>query len=303
MKRLLTLLVMLSFTLSQGLAQCSLPNGDFEEWEDLTEAFAFELDLELVEEVTWPSEYSTLLRLVDLANSSFILPYFDTGMADQPLFAGVSRVEPGANGSNTALQIESDTLTGRIDLLTTIKCTEMPTSLKGFYSYTGESVDTLTVLALFHQGDRVTEAVDAMASSVFVAAGGPSEFTEFEVPFEYPAVLNADSMTLLIVVQKDVTNSAIGTFRIDQLSLEETSTSLSDIEISYQLIAPNPAFDHLEVLSSDVERIEILNFSGQLVLDINQPLPSIDVSSLVSGSYVAKSVVGEKVVVQKFIKL
>ncbi|MCO5252161.1 MAG: T9SS type A sorting domain-containing protein [Candidatus Kapabacteria bacterium] len=84
--------------------------------------------------------------------------------------------------------------------------------------------------------------------------------------------------------------------KIDPTSVETDYSNLDNL-----MIHPNPATEYIEIQTSEVSEISILNLLGEIVSSINLESQSnrIDVSSLAHGMYFIK--IGNKV--QKFIKL
>jgi Secretion system C-terminal sorting domain len=67
---------------------------------------------------------------------------------------------------------------------------------------------------------------------------------------------------------------------------------------------PNPTADILFINSeNEIEKIELINTMGQLMLSINNPPKSINISDLPKGLFIAKLSIGKVVFNQKIIKL
>jgi hypothetical protein len=94
---------------------------------------------------------------------------------------------------------------------------------------------------------------------------------------------------------------------IDDISLTYTATaSATDFEQKKLTYYPNPVKDVLHLkYDSDITSIEVYNLLGQQVLyrTLNTPEPSIDLSVLPAGNYVAKILAADKVSTAKFSKL
>ncbi|MBX2815238.1 MAG: T9SS type A sorting domain-containing protein [Saprospiraceae bacterium] len=304
MKTFLTLCFVFTFSCSQVWGQCQILNGDFEEWEDQTAQFETELGIMLVEEVMVPKGYFSLLRLVQLALGDIILPFFDTGVADRALFSSVQRAEPGAEGSQYALRISGDTLLEVTDLLSSYPCGERPTSLKGYYRYSGTSDDSLLVAALFSQGEAAIDEEQAIGVASMFAGAGSSQFTEFEVPITYSSPATPDSVTILIIATKEEGSKENSFFEVDELSFIGATTSTADVALEVQdLITPNPVSDHIQVSNAQkLSSLEILNLDGQVLTHWSNVLPEHQVEHLPPGIYVARATSDQEVVVQKFVR-
>lgn len=305
MKDLFALLCVMMMGVTQLNAQCQIPNGDFENWTDYTDSMEMELGLELSEEVFFPDGYFSLFRIVQLVFSDLIIDFFDTGMADRPLFASVERAEPGANGSQYCLQMRGDTLFDVTDLLSFNACGETPTSLKGFFRYEGEANDSLSIVVLFGDSTIVDES-QTIAVTGFASGGGPSEWTEFESSVNYEEEGNTpDSMTVLIIVEKDQTvTGQTGFFQIDQLSLEGTTTAQFDqSRVVQDLVRPNPFGTYLE-LNPDrsIDRIWISDMQGREVRTVESPSPTLLTHDLAPGHYILRASNQDQVFVQKIHK-
>ena len=81
-------------------------------------------------------------------------------------------------------------------------------------------------------------------------------------------------------------------------------TNTEDFDISEIQIYPNPATSILNIVSEEnIESVEILNISGQIVnyKTVSNNIAKVDISALSSGVYFAKIYLSDNILVRKFI--
>ncbi len=268
-------------------AQCQPQNGDFEIWTDYTDSIAEELQLVLSEQVLFPEGWWPLGRLLDIALSDFIVPYFDLDTLDLDVFASIRQYQPGADGTGSALAISGDSLVLGSDLIQVFECGSSPTSMSGMVKYVGSGQDSLTIIALLHNSDLLDEE-GAIAVATYETQGGPEEFVQFEVDFDYAEDVVPDSASILIISKKPFEMSQdTSYFVLDDLSFDTESTPTIDVNSSEVLVGPNPTSDILFVTGQDIQRLRIVNLTGQVVRTAGQVSSgeSLNVGNLPEGVY------------------
>ncbi|HPL03601.1 MAG TPA: T9SS type A sorting domain-containing protein [Bacteroidales bacterium] len=81
-------------------------------------------------------------------------------------------------------------------------------------------------------------------------------------------------------------------------------TNTEDFNIAEIQIFPNPATSILNIVSEEnIESIEILNISGQVVnyKTVSNNIAKVDISALSSGIYFAKIYLSDNILVNKFV--
>jgi hypothetical protein len=292
--------------------QCEIPDGDFENWIDITDSLQKELDLILTTSIETPGGWFPLSTLVSIALSDFIIPYLEEDTLDLPIISGIQRYTPGANNTATALRIGGDTLLHFADLIKIAPCGSRPEALTGFYKYMGNSFDSLSILTIFHSSDLLDTA-EAIGAAIFHAVGGQPFFTPFSVPVEYRTGAVPDSMSIIIISANE--NGGIGIpqraadegyFVLDEIGFDQEYTPVLEVGDDPDLIlAPNPASDFLELRAGNpFHRVDIIDYVGRVVWSqkTNDTQLLVPLHGLPAGAYFLRAFGDQKVGVRRFVK-
>lgn len=268
-------------------AQCQPQNGDFETWTDYTDSIGEEFQLVLSEQVLLPDGWWPLGRLLDIALSDFIVPYFDLDTLDLDIFASISQYQPGADGTGSALAISGDSLVLSSDLIQVLECGSSPTSMRGMVKYVGSGQDSLKIIAILHNSDLL-DVEGSIALATYETVAGPEEFVQFDAAFSYSEDVVPDSASILIISTKpgDMSEDT-SYFVLDDLSFVNESTPTADVNSSEVLVGPNPTSDVLYVTGEDLQRLKIVNMNGQVLRNVGQLSSgqALNVSDLPEGVY------------------
>jgi bilirubin oxidase len=88
------------------------------------------------------------------------------------------------------------------------------------------------------------------------------------------------------------------------LLVDSTAMGISEVQNSAYHVFPNPASDQLNVSSkdnSDIQEIQILNISGELIRSFDKPISQIDISGLSNGLYLLRIKGNEMSETRKFV--
>lgn len=311
MKAILPLLIlMMGLSSDRAKAQCQTVNGSFESWTDYTDYFEHELNIEFQHPVIFPTEWFSLVRLLDIALSNFYIEYLDKDTLDIPLFDGVSQYMPGANGTASAARLRGDSLLLAADLIQFIPCSSRPDKMTGYFKYEGAGQDTLQIVAVLHNGEMVDTA-EGIGYAFFSMVGAPedisrdaAEYTAFSADFIYKSDEIPDSVTILILTTKDSSNpSDTAYFVVDEIQFGDGSVSSRDFaqDAPFTLV-PNPAADEIRLnLETDGEvTIQLYDALGREVVYSRQPVQrSLYVGHLTNGTYIGRITAGTEVFWQK----
>ena len=299
MKIILPLLFLCSVFNLDVSAQCQPVNGGFESWTDYTDSFEHELSLQLSYPVILPTDWLSLVRLLDIALSGFIVDYLDRDTLDIPIFEGVKQYMPGANGTVSAARISGDSLLLISDLIQFTKCGGRPERLTGYFKYEGEGFDTLIIAAILHDGELI-DTSDAIGYTYFSVVGSPidisrrsTDYVAFSTDFTYNSDAIPDSVSIQIISIKDSQNPNDTSYHvIDEIQFDGGVVPTKDFyqEDAFALL-PNPATDHLRI-NLDEEgaiRVELFDALGrQVVNSIVNANDAISVNHLTTGTYLTR---------------
>jgi len=241
------LYLFLAFTISVLLhfisfSQCEIAGGDFENLQDISS--------ELVEEgffdfctdsmIIGSPQFSSLGRvtLLSFAESFGALE----GVSCQQIY-GMYPHDTGANGTASALKLQTDTILNLADAVSVIPCDTLPKLLKGSVLHVGSELDTAdVVIAINYSFARGT----ADLSGILRIAGGSDEFTEFEIPVEIKdEEIEVNTVSIFLIVESDEDHLEAGNesyYVFDELELvyNDPVSSVSDNEIYNFTMSPNP---------------------------------------------------------------
>ena len=306
MKRVLTL-ACIFFLLSTAVkSQCDISNGTFETWVDITDSIETELTLEITHPVFVPEDWYPLARLLEVALSQFILPYFDLDTIDVPIFDGLQPYEPGANGTERAAKIFGDSLFTISDLWQLTPCNNRPEKLTGYYKFTGTAPDSLIIAANLYSADYQDES-DAIGVATFVSIGGPADFEQFEMPITYFSEETPDTLILAILTIKDEENPLDSSyFVIDEISFDNATPVLDNAFEAGFSVYPNPTQDfiNVDVSNKAYKEVQLIDPVGRVVKhwNINATTDRFDIANLSNGIYYLKAVADTQIFIHKLIK-
>ena len=299
MKTILPLLFFSIFLNFDASAQCQPVNGDFESWTDYTDSFEHELSLQLSYPVILPTEWFSLIRLLDIALSGFIIDYLDKDTLDIPIYEGVKQYMPGANGTLSAARISGDSLLLISDLIQFTDCGGRPDKLTGYFKYEGEGFDTLQIAAILHDGELIDTA-DAIGYAFYSVVGTPidisrgsADYVAFSADFIYNSDDIPDSASIQIISIKDSQNPNDSSYHvIDEIRFDGGVVPTKDFykEAPFALL-PNPASEYLTFNLADegTVRVEMFDALGRRVLNLlGDAQNDISIRHLTAGTYLTR---------------
>ncbi|MBK8505206.1 MAG: T9SS type A sorting domain-containing protein [Saprospiraceae bacterium] len=299
MKTILPLLFLILVLHYDTSAQCQPMNGDFESWTDYTDSFEHELALQLSHPIILPTEWFSLVRLLDIALSGFIIEYLDKDTLDIPIFEGLKQYMPGANGTASAARLSGDSLLLISDLIQYAGCGGRPDKLTGYFKYEGEGFDTLLIVAILHDGELIDTA-DAIGYAFFSVVGTPidisrgsADYVAFSADFIYNSDEIPDSASIQIISTKDSQNPNDTSYHVvDEIRFDGGVVPTKDFyqEAPFALL-PNPATDYLRVNLNDqgTVRVEMFDALGRRVINsLTNAQNDISITHLAAGTYLTR---------------
>lgn len=314
---LTTILIFLSFQISNIQGQCEVPFGDMETYSTLMDTSIVEGE-EVITEYEINPGFVPAIRLFILAFSDILGDiaggFFgeDPGLTDQFLGnqLGQAPYEPGADGTATGLKMGGDLFIPFSDAVSpAFPCKERPMYLQGYYRHVGSELDSAAVIVAFGDtsaglsssvlsvgtelGD-VGSNEEVKAYATFFIEGGVDEYTPFNIPITYKdQTSEIDSAVIVLFVISDslaLAGGAESYYVFDELKLSSSILGTDKIDSKIELeISPNPALNTLNIHSDQaIEEIKIFNLSGQLqkIIQMNgNHNQKIDIESLPPGQY------------------
>jgi|GEM_PF-1420057 len=265
MKKFTILSLAIGILFSVSTFAQSIPNGDFEEWED--GLYGYEMP------VNWFSIGSLI------------------GSQD------ITKVTPGQSGDFAArikpVDFPGFGITAPILMSTPFHVTQKYGQFTGYIEGTSVGVDTLFILAMMQSGNDIIGVGGGFAYGVV------DPFTKFEIDILYEGTAVPDScMISFILGHSDLTANIGSEYKIDNLSLSGLA-AIDDIESSFSMIGnpyPNPSTSVVnmpfELKEPSDLTLNVYDMQGRLIysqadksFDSGSNEISIDVSNYGSGNY------------------
>jgi hypothetical protein len=304
-----TLVICLVIT-SEVKSQCQIPNGSFEQWQDITGELSDELGIPLKFPVSAPEGWLPNQRPLDLQMKEEFTLMLGNDSLDLDVFAGLRRVSPGADGTESALLLGGDQYGFVSDVETSFDCTTRPDRVTGYFKYLSElEHDSLNVRVLLQSGSNTSQA-DAIGIATFTAFGGPPEFFKFSADFIYFNSQIPDRAIVSVTSGRYISWPEDTTYYIvDEIALEggNSTTSVND-QIAYEqtLLVPNPVFDRVSLLEAHQPGsiLKIYDSLGALLHRVDgAEAGEIDLSFLSPGMYLTRLENKKEILTQKIVKL
>lgn len=216
------------------------------------------------------------------------------------------------NGTGTSTLSTIDPVTGAVTVIGDtglVLAIAMAIDLAGaIFAY---DIDTDNMYSI-----STTTAVATFLGSIgFDASFGQGMFLDPFTGFIYLTAFNngafrselrmLNTTTGATTLMGEIGTNQPGTVQFAWAGLPKTSLGISDSALSSLKLFPNPAQDALQISSSEViENVVVFNMLGQELIreQINQLATSISVSSLQSGTYIAKITINGLETSRPFIK-
>jgi len=185
---IITFALILGVTISSFSQVCTIPNGSFESWEDLTYEYSYYGDLP-DNTVVLPEGYFAFFRLLLSALSDLfeVLTGEELIDAASSLF-GVYQSSDASDGEYAA-QIGGDEYYPFSDLMTVFECTsELPSSFSIDVKHVGGGSDTLAIIGSFKEdSDLVAEESDLDAAAGYflvdsLVYNSDTDYTTLTIP-------------------------------------------------------------------------------------------------------------------------
>lgn len=203
---------------------------------------------------------------------------------------------PGAMGT---VEIQFKEMNAR----TFVECFDFPQTLKGFYKYSPVKGDSASIEVKLKLNDGTI-----IASGQLLLKNAVTEYTPFEVKFDYKSDDMPDSLRILFVASAgydfndlQACKGQIGsTLYLDNLVLDYalglSENLMSDLKVN---VFPNPTTDyiHFELADYINGRIAIYDINGREVLtqNIDSKNVSINLNTLESGNYIYRIIEGKMI--------
>ncbi len=274
-----------NITFVGSTGQC--PNGSFEDWADLS-----------MEE---PSSWITSNGFTSNGTGASVLKSTDSNGGS---FASQLITQKTLWGDTVAFV--ANCYVGKEDVYGGMKVEDNPKFIRGYYKYTGVDNDS----AHFHFKTSLNTVV---VEEFDVKLGNVSEYTYFEIPFEYTGVPLVDTLAIAFSSSDKLipANARVGSeLFLDDLEIIYESDGVEDLSSDANLVYPNPSSDEIrfklsQFLNSSIE-IKIYNAKGQIVKQYTSSLASMegksmDISELESGMYFYQLISADRKLNGKFI--
>ena len=200
----------------------------------------------------------------------------------------------GSGGVVTGNQIHNFTLSEKVSTFYTI--TGNMNSTNGSVTYDG-----LTLTRRLK--------IESSTSITFNAAQAGNLTLVFDADFAGKVKVNSVDYTAsagLVTIPVAAGSNSITkstTANLFYIKLVYNTTSVNAPVASNVRLYPLPVIDKLNISSeSTVERLEVLSLTGKLMMNVQNPGQSVDLSGLAKGSYIVRISTAEGVNVQKLIK-
>ena len=296
--------------ISKTYAQCEVPNGNFEQWQDVTGPISSHLGIPLQFPVMVPEGWLPVQRLDELLMNEEVTDRLSQDSLDIEVFQGVRQVSPGALGSDYALLLGGDQYGFVSDMVTTFECDARPLRVTGYFKYLSElEHDSINIRVLLQSGSN-TSVEDAIGIATYTAYGGPPEFYKFEADFQYFNSEIPDKAIVSITAGRYISWPEDTTYYVvDEIAFEGggPTTAVEDAQIySAFLLAPNPVLDiaYLQLDRTSESVVEVYDNDGVLVhTSIGFHSQRINLTDLSPGMYMVRFKDENSTHVQKIVKL
>jgi hypothetical protein len=260
-----------------ALAQPAIPNGDFENW---TNFGAYEN----------PDSWGTINPLTSIL-----------GIKTTTKATGAE-----AHSGSFAIKLESKTIpaqgnapgiaaTGVINPTTRnidggIPFSNRPVSLRGWYQYFPAAGDTGSVEVSLYRWNASQGQRELVGRAAFNPSSTISVYTAFSVDFEYSSGLNPDTMVIVLLSSGGDNIRTGSKMLLDDLSLSDFGTSVSEPETPGFTLYPNPAKDQLQIQAADEFfpcMLSLVATDGRICLQqvFDQNNKCIKLADIPSGNY------------------
>jgi hypothetical protein len=259
------------------LGQDQMPNGNFEQWEDLG----------YQNPVSWinPNPFIsgtlgmlTVLRSDDAAEGNYSA-YLETRDTLAYIIPGlVTLGDFVIDFINVTASVEGG-----------IPFTDRPKALTGSYKSYPAAGDFCMVSALFFKYNSAKGVRDTIAAATIPFTATVSTWTNFNLPITYTTTEDPDTMNIIVVSSNMALPQVGGSMYIDNLVFEYEA-GIGDVEETVKTsIFPNPAHDQLSfVFEKEISAdLKVFSNDGQLVHSerISGLNHQIDLSGMASGTY------------------
>lgn len=198
-----------------------------------------------------------------------------------------------------------------INMTYTVPTMEDATDTIEFTVANAELVDALASDGLFQfYGDDETEYYHCYLTANASQIEGSYEFADFNT--DYTSVYEDETRVSIVEGHFTVTATATG-YTVDayllganlhcyHVTMIYTSEGISTVNNVTVNVYPNPATDVLHVEANGINRIDVIDLAGRIVLSSTQAQNTINISSLANGIYMLRTSTMEGVNVQKIVK-
>lgn len=198
-----------------------------------------------------------------------------------------------------------------INMNYTVPTMEDATDTIEFTVANAELVDALASNGLFQfYGEDETEYYGCYLTAYASQIEGSYEFADFNT--DYTSVYEDETRVSIVEGHFTVTATATG-YTVDayllganlhcyHVTMIYTSEGISTVNNVTVNVYPNPATDVLHVEANGINRIEVIDLAGRIVLSSTQAQNTINISSLANGIYMLRTSTMEGVNVQKIVK-
>lgn len=290
-------ILLLSFFLSNSSAQfCPIPNGSFEEWEDIS----LELDTTGVipaETVLAPDNYFPLLRLFLASFDQVFGSITDIDLAKD--YLGIERSDDASEG-NYSMKLAGNGTFPLADAFSIFGCDgQLPENFYFDLKHVGTGIDTMQIILTFAETPLIPEDLnDFFRTRGFyrgmATADIDTEWARLALPITDNEIeISADSVMVWFILENDtmsIANNEESYFLIDNMSFNVIS-DVDDVELSGAVkIFPMPFIDKVSIdNANETLQAQLYTISGSKIscFKVNPGLREYDLGYLKeSGNYI-----------------
>jgi len=304
-------------------AQCDFPDGDFENWVDITGNFSDDLPEGTI--IVPENTVSFFRLIVYVLQQGFIEGVIQGTLDISDLnlnLLGVERSEDASSG-NFSVKLRGDTLALEADILLSNTCAEGADTLYFDAKHIGAVTDTLDIFCfvgstsavpITNDGSFDQNQINKFLSIRLVAGATSPTFQTLALPLnEVNPAVQADTAIIWIIMTGGIPadGDEFGCTIIDNVRFKNqgNTTNTEDFEIVDNVeLFPSLTNDFitLKTEASSIENIQIFDLSGKSMIGIqnlNSNNHQVDVSTFPAGQYATIIKTSKGYSTKKFIKI
>ena len=265
MKKVFTLLTLVTAFNLLSFAQTQVPNGGFETWTDSVTAGTWN---SLVIPGFPSSTY--FVHRTSVSHTGSFAAKIETKIAFSYVFSGIMTLG--------TINILTQSITGGFEI------SDKPTKLIGYYQYSPALPgDTMAIAIYFTKWNTGTLLRDTLFTGWFKTSSTANLYTLFEIPITYtPSNAVPDTMNIIAASSAGKVAKVGSALYIDDLSFDYTPVDISEnSKLNPTSVYPNPSTGLVTVcLNSPNSMVKIYNIVGEEIFNINSSLKNININLL-----------------------